>query len=369
MAQDTGGEKSLPASPRKRQDAREKGNVAKSQDLNTAATLLLALLALIMLGPGMMQGLLKASARYFAGAHEIFRSPSDAQAVLIEVMYLMAPILGPILLVLLVGGIAVNVAQFGFLFSSQPLVPKFGRLNPIAGFQRFFSLRAFVDLVKSILKLTAIMGIVWFSIRGRMPEILSLVHMAPLQGSLAVWEMVVDVWWRIALAMLALGVFDFGFQYWQRERDLRMSVQEARQELRNIEGDPRIKQRVRQIQRQMAMQRMMKDVPKADVVITNPTTYAIAIRYEPLKMNAPIVIAKGARLIAERIRAIAIENDVPIVQRPELARGLYRSVEVGQPVSEDLFRAVAEVLAYVYQVDRRQEKITERETFDMPAAG
>ena len=158
-----------------------------------------------------------------------------------------------------------------------------------------------------------------------------------------------------------LGVLDYGYQYWEHERSLMMTVEEAKQELKEYEGDPRIKQRIRQIQRRIAMQRMMADVPKADVIITNPTRFAVALRYDPANMRAPVVVAKGTRLLAERIRDLAIVHGVPIVQKPELARTLYRTIEVGHPVPESLFRAVAEVLAYVYQIDRRVEKLHERD--------
>ncbi len=361
MADQSGGEKTLPASPRKKLDSREKGNVAKSQDLAAASTLLFALLGLWALGPSSWERLL-ASTRYFISeADTIPLSPANAQSFLITVMLHVAPIILPFMVLLMVAGVAINVAQFGFLFSSKALIPKPERLNPISGFKRFLSIRAFVDLIKALFKLSLVGYIVYLSIRGSFGETLSLMHLTPEGSSLVVWNMVLLIWFRIVLVMLLIGILDYGFQYWQRERDLRMTQQEARQELKELEGDPQIKQRIRQIQRQVAMQRMMGDVPEADVVITNPTTYAIALRYDLDTMNAPLVVAKGARLQAERIRAIAVEHDVPIVERPELARSLYRSIELGQPVPENLFNAVAEVLAYVYEIDRREEKVRERQ--------
>ena len=233
-------------------------------------------------------------------------------------------------------------------------------MNPIQGFQRFFSVRTLVELVKSLFKLGIISAIVYFTLANRWGEVLSLMHMSPAASSLAVWDLIVAVWWRIALAMVILGILDYAFQRWQFGQDQRMTHQEARQEMKEMEGDPQIKQRVRQIQRQMAMQRMMGEVPEADVVITNPVTYAIALRYDVKAMNVPVVVAKGARLQAQRIREVAVEHDVPIVERPELARALYRSIELGQPIPEDLFKAVAEVLAYVYRIDNRAKKQEER---------
>jgi len=165
---------------------------------------------------------------------------------------------------------------------------------------------------------------------------------------------------RAALAMLLLALLDYGFQRWQFERSIMMTRQELREELRELEGDPHIRARIRSIRRQMALQRMMAEVPSADVVVTNPFHIAVALRYDMSKMNAPTVIAKGARLLAERIKRIAAENDVPVVEKKTLAQLLYKSVEVGQEIPENLYRVVAEVLAYVYQIDRRAEKVRER---------
>lgn len=363
MAEQTAGEKTLPASPKKIQDAREKGNVPKSADLSAAATLFASLLILWGLGPFTIERMLRATRYYFSDAHAVVTEHSDMQVLLVQALSFTAPIVIPLMLMLLVVGIVVNVAQFGFLFSSQALTPKIERLNPIAGFQKFVSLRSFVELVKSLSKLTIVGYVAWLTLRNRGPEVLSLMHVSVWDASIVVWDLLLLLWFRIALAMLAIGIFDFAYQRWQHGRDLMMTVQESRDEMKTLEGDPRIRQRVRQIQRQMAMQRMMAEVPEADVVITNPTTYAIALRYDIANMEAPTMVAKGMRRMAERIRDIAVESGVPIVERPELARGLYDAIDVGQPVPEDLFRAVAEVLAFVYEIDKREEKVRERSQF------
>ncbi|MEK7794972.1 MAG: flagellar biosynthesis protein FlhB [Candidatus Hydrogenedentota bacterium] len=368
MAEPYGGDKTLPASPRKLEEAREKGNVARSQDLSAAITILVALFALSAVGPELINRL-RAVSEYFLGEmHYVSMDESDMQQLVIQILGMIAPTVMVFMLILLAGGIAINVAQFGILFTVRPLLPQFERINPVTGFQKFFSARALVELAKSLMKITFIGSIVWWTYRDRLDDVLSLMHAGPAEMSVAVWSMLVAVWWRIVLAMLIIGVLDYAFQYWQRHRDLMMTVQEAKEELKRLEGDPRIKQRVRGIQRQMARQRMFAAVPEADVVITNPTTYAVAVRYDAGSMNAPKVTAKGARILADRIRALAVENDVPIVQRPELARTLYRTVEIGQFVREDLFRAVAEVLAYVYRIDRRVARVRERDSA-LPLAG
>jgi len=361
MAEQPVGEKVLPATPRKIEQARDKGNVPKSQDLNSAVMLLAAILSLSMMGPLAFNQLLGITQYYFRDAHILMRQTDNMQGVLVQGLYLVVPVILPTMLVLMVGGFAINVAQFGFLFSAQAIQPKLEKLDPIKGFQRYFSMRTLVELIKSLAKLTLVAWIVYLTLRSRVPELLTLTQSSPMGVGVSVWGMIFAVWWRISMAMLVVGIMDYGFQRWQHGQDLRMTNQEMKEEMKQLEGDPQIRQRVRQIQRQMAMQRMMKDVPDADVIITNPTTYAIALRYKADEMDAPMVIAKGARIQAERIRTIAVENDIPIVERPELARTMFRTVEVGQAVSEDIFRAVAEVLAYIYEIDRREEKIQERQ--------
>ena len=360
MPEPTAGEKTLPASPKKIQDARDKGNVAKSSDLNSAATLFVSLLVLWIAGPAAIRQLASITRFYFTDAHIIMNEGADLQAVVYQALVFMLPVIAPLMLVLLAAGVTVNIAQFGFIFSSQAITPRLDRINPISGFRRFVSLRSFVELIKSLVKLSVIGYIAWLTLRDRGPEILSLMHLSVSEASAAVWSLLMLLWFRIALAMLAIGIFDFAFQRWQHRRDLMMTQQEVRDELKQLEGDPRIKQRVRQIQRQMAMQRMMAEVPEADVVITNPTTYAVALRYDSANMDAPTMTAKGIRRMAERIRDIATESNVPILERPELAQSLYKTIEVGQTVPEELFRAVAEVLAFVYEIDRREEKRRER---------
>lgn len=360
MAEQTGGEKTLPASPRKIQQARERGQVAKSADLSAGTLLLLALLSMWMFGGQALTHMLSMTRYYLTDAHALLVEPATVQSLAAGAILRMAPVIAPLMVVLLIGGIIINISQFGFIASAQAITPKLERINPIAGFKRFVTLRTFVELIKSILKLTMIGYVVWLTLRGRMPELISLMDLTPWGSSKAILGLVFTVWWRIAMTLLIIGILDFGFQRWQYGRDNMMTQQEARDELRQLEGDPRIRQRVRQIQRQIAMQRMMTEVPEADVIITNPVTYAVALRYDVAATDTPVVSAKGARKMAVRIRDIGIENDVPIVERPELARALFRAVEVGQPISEELFRAVAEVLAYVYEIDRRQAKIDER---------
>ena len=366
MAEDTGGEKTLPASGQKILKAREDGNIAKSQDLNAGLTLMVALFAMMMLGQGVLENLLDSGRYYFSNMAELAADPYAIQSIAAGALYFVAASTLPFMVTMLIFGLTFNLLQVGFLYTTKPMTPKFSRIDPIAGTKRYFSLRTFVELLKSLFKLGAAVVVVWFTMRSRTGELLSLMGMTPWGLLPAIATLVITIWWRIALVMILIGIVDYAYQRWQHGKDLMMTQHEAKQETKELEGDPQIKRRVRQIQRQLATQRMMVDVPEADVVITNPTHYAIAIRYAHGDMETPLVVAKGMRLVAEQIREIAVENDVPIVQRPELARALYKGVEIGQPISEDLFRAVAEVLSFVYAIDRRSDKIRERKGVFVP---
>ncbi|GMW00023.1 MAG: flagellar biosynthetic protein FlhB [Candidatus Hydrogenedentota bacterium] len=361
MAEDLGGEKTLPASPRKISQAREEGNVAKSADLNAALALLVAAFGLWYMGRELMERMVHTTAVYFENIGTFEVTVENAVDVAVDVTQRLGVLVLPLAILLTVAGLAVNFLQVGFLYAPKALQPKFSRLNPIAGFSRFFKLRTLVDLIKSLLKVAIVTWIVYLTLRSRMDDLLLYMFLTPLGITHQMADLIYLVWLRAAGAMLILGLLDFGFQKWQYNKDLMMTVQEMKEENKQMEGDPRIKQRIRQIQRQMAMQRMMKEVPKADVIITNPIRFAVAIRYDMGNMAAPVVVAKGARLLAKRIREIAMENQVPIIEKPELARALYKEIEVGHPIPEKLFKAVAEVLAFVYRIDRRQEKIRERQ--------
>lgn len=364
---DDAGEKRLPASPQKRRRAREDGKVARSQDLTSAVALLVALIGLRYLGPWIFSRLVALTAHFFGNVNSMLPEVGNVQALAMETLWLTTPTILPFMLLMLAIGLTINILQVGLLFTGKPLIPDLKKLNPFTGFANFFSLRAFVELIKSILKVSLLTYVVWLTVRDRLDEVVNLMALTPLTLTPAIGALIVTVWWRLTLVLLILGILDYGFQRWQYEQNLMMTVRETQEEMKEFEGDPQIKRRVRSIQRQMAMRRMMADVPKADVIITNPVRYAIALRYDASSMAAPVVIAKGARLLAERIRDLAIEHDVPIVEKPELARTLYRTIEVGQPVPENLFRAVAEVLAYVYRIDRRIEKVRERAGWDASA--
>jgi flagellar biosynthesis protein FlhB len=249
-----------------------------------------------------------------------------------------------------VASLAVNLAQVGFLWSTESLAPDPARLDPVAGLGRLASLKGLARLVGGLLKVSLVGAVVGWTLwneRRRLSDLGDFAFESVLGTAV---DLMFTLSFRAALALLVLAILEYGYQRWQYERDLRMSKQELREELKRFEGDPKVRERRRAIQRQLALQRMMQEVPKATVVITNPTHVAVAVRYLQPEMEAPVVVAKGAELLAQRIRETALEHGVPLVERRELARALYASVEVGREIPPALYQAVAEILAFVFRM-------------------
>jgi len=368
MPEAPGGERTEPATPRRRQELRRKGQVAKSGDMTSTAILVAGLLSLMYMGPMMFERLFTLVTVYLSNASRMSVIPVNFAALATTVAVQMALIVVPLMLVLVTAALLVGAAQVGVMVTFEPLEPKFSKLNPITGFSKFLSARALFELPKSILKLTILGLIGYYTLRGRVDEIIPLMLQEPSAIFRTVSSLFLLLGVRVAIAMILLSILDFGFQKYQYERENRMTKQEVRDELRQFEGDPLIRSRIKSVQRQMAMRRMMAAVPEAEVVVTNPVELAVALRYDAARMDAPQVVAKGRRLVAERIRTVAIENAVPIVENPTLARMLVNNTEVGDEIPETVYQAVAEVLAYVYQIDRRAEKIQERRELSLAPA-
>jgi flagellar biosynthetic protein FlhB len=235
----------------------------------------------------------------------------------------------------------------------EPLRPKFSKLNPINGLQRLFSAHGFLELAKSIIKLVIVFYFAYSTIREHLFMFLDMFRQSPFDVALALWRIIYQVAMKICMFLLALAIFDYIYQRWEFRKSLRMTKREVKDEFKQTEGNPQIKNKIRQRQREIAMRRMMQDVPKADVVITNPTHLAIALRYDSTKMTAPVVVAKGEGFIAQKIKEIAAANDVVLVENKPLAQAIYKSVDIGEGIPENLFQAVAEVLAYVYRLKRK----------------
>jgi len=344
------GEKTLDPTPHRREQAREQGQIARSQDLGSAALLVAALVILYAMGSTLTN--------YFGGlAHETLGGDAwleadDTFAVSLwnRTWLGVAPVLLPVLLLLMVAAAAVQIMQVGLLFLPDKLAPDLSRIDPISGFSRVFSLQGVVRLAFGFLKVGIILAVAYYAVRPERDRIMTLDLMAPGQIATYLLELVYWVTLKIASSLLLLSVLDYGFQWWKQEQELRMTPQEMREEMKQLQGDPQIASRRKQVQRQLVMNRLKTTVPKADVVITNPTELAIAVQYDPQSMAAPVVLAKGAGVLAQRIRILALENGIPIVERKPLAQALYREVDVNRPIPSQQYAAVAEVLAYVYQL-------------------
>lgn len=344
------GEKSQEPTPHRRQKAREEGHVPQSQDLTSAVLLLVALVALWTLG----QELIDFLAEYLGG--QLGQPPppaADAQWAASQ-WYTLAQGLAdralPLLLVILVAAVAINVLQMGFLLLPQRVQPDPSRINPLKGFARLFSVANVARLVFGIFKVALVGAVAFWAVWAERETILGLAALTVPEIAVYLIEVLFWTTAKVAAALLILAILDYGFQWWKNERDLRMTPQEVREELKHLEGDPQVIARRRAVQRQLVLNRLSTAVPKADVVITNPTELAVAIQYDPETMAAPIVVAKGAGLLARRIRQIALENGIPILERKPLAQALYREVDINHPIPRDKYAAVAEVLAYVYQL-------------------
>ncbi|MCQ6280184.1 flagellar biosynthesis protein FlhB [Bacillus sp. EB600] len=347
------GEKSERATPKKRQDAKKKGQTAKSQDINTAVVLLAVFLFLMMAGNYLLTGILSLFKNSFQEYMLMEATPGNLRVIFLTILKELALYLGPILLVALAAGVVANIAQVGFMFTSEAIMPKLEKINPISGFKRIFSMRSIVELIKSLLKISFV-GIVTFAVLWkRMPEILVLSQKSVGTALVTLGSLTVQMGLYASGALLFLALLDYLYQKYDFEKSIRMSKQDIKDEYKNMEGDPLIKSRIKQRQREMAMQRMMQEVPKADVVITNPTHYAVAIKYDESKRDAPFVVAKGVDFTAQKIKSIAKENEVLMVENRPLARALYSQTEIGDIIPEEFFKAVAEILAFVYRAKKK----------------
>jgi flagellar biosynthetic protein FlhB len=348
------GERTEQPTVRRRQQARERGQVARSNDLTAAIVLAGGLLVLNLLGGRLVERLAALMRGGLAQAHRVSMDLDGARSVLAEMLGGAAAALLPALAAVALIALSGALLQVGAVFSTHPLLPAFYKISPIQGFKRLFSARSVSLLILSLLKVAVIGVIGYVTIAGSIERLLALVGASAWDIGVAAVDLTFTLGLRVCLALLILGIADYGFQRWQHERGLRMTRHELREEFKEMEGDPYARARRRRIQRQLALQRMMHDVPKADVVITNPTELALALRYDAAAMKAPRVVAKGAGYLAQRIRQRALQEGIPIVERKPLAQALYRAVEVGDEIPPDLYKAVAEVLAYVYHLSHRR---------------
>lgn len=347
---DDAGEKTEAPTPRRRQEARERGQVAKSNDLSAAILLVGGLIALRLFAPRLMAALLKAMRENLHVDDPSAVVSLDIVALVSSAGFLTLAAVGPILMAILFFSLVSNLLQVGLLFTLHPLKPRVDKLNPINGLSRLFSARTLIQLVMNLLKLILVTAVAYFAIKGRMSDVMLALAVDGWLQILLFSNVLYEIGLQLAVVLLLVALLDFAWQKFKHERDLRMSKQEVKEEMRRMEGDPVVKQRRRKMQFAAAMQQIQSAVPTADVVVTNPTELAVAIKYDSAAMQAPKVVAKGADYLAKKIREIAVLHGVPIVERKPLAQALYKMVEVGHEVPEQFYKAIAEILAYVYQL-------------------
>ena len=343
-------EKTEPATPKKRQEARKKGQVAKSMELPGALVLFAAFLCLFLFGSFMKDKLIS----LFTATFQYYMLWDLSIDNIVSIFSRFASeglmMLAPLLIVVLVIAVLGNYLQIGFLLTGDPLKMKLNKLNPIEGAKRIFSMRALVEFVKSSVKLIIVAFAVGSTLYNEKEQLLVLAHLPLEHIFVYTAKITVSLGIQIGLILVVLAIFDYMYQRFEYEKNLRMSKQEVKDEYKKTEGDPLIKGKIREKQRRMAMQRMMQEVPKADVVITNPTHYAVALKYDAEQMEAPKVVAKGADYIALKIKEVARQHGVVVMENKPLAKALYIETEIGETIPVQLFQAVAEVLAYVYKL-------------------
>jgi flagellar biosynthetic protein FlhB len=347
---DQDAEKTHDATPHRRQEAREQGEVARSADL-AAAVVLVAALGLLYTWWPMMLDFLGSFATTQLGGDAWLDADQETFVVHMRgLLWELTKVLGPLFALVMLAGIGANLMQFGLLFLPEKLMPDLKRLDVLAAAARIFSMQNLVKLGFGMLKIVLVVVVAYYELKDQIDDVLALSALSLPQTATFAISVLFWTTFKIAAALLVLALVDFGFQWWRHEQDLKMSTQELRDEMKNTQGDPQIIARRRQAQRQLVQNRLKSTVPKADVVVTNPTELAIALQYDPATMAAPVVLAKGAGVLAQRIRQIALENGIPIIEKKPLAQALYKDVDVNRPIPGALYSAVAEIMAYVYQL-------------------
>jgi flagellar biosynthetic protein FlhB len=354
MSQNTGQEKTEQATPKRLREAREKGQIARSRDLNSLILLLAASGGLLAYGETMLAGMVRQMYSGFILSREVLFDSARLQQHLGQAMIDALQAFSPLLGVLFVAALLAPMALGGWSFSPKAVIPSWGKLNPAKGLGRMFSRRAPVEGLKAFAKF-AVVAIASVILLSQWAGEIFMLGSEPLRQGLAHTAHIVGwAFMAISSVLVLIAAVDVPFQLWDHANKLKMTKQEVKDELKQTDGSPEIKGRIRAVQRQLAQQRMMQDIPEADVVVTNPTHYAVALRYDQEGSGAPKVVARGADLIAGQIRKVARAHNVAIVEAPPLARALYFNTEIGQEIPAGLYVAVAQLLAYIYQLKTMQ---------------
>ncbi len=332
-------------------EARERGQVARSQELSAAVMLLTALVGLLWFGNGIWTSMLNVMRTSLESTNtsDIKESLLLSSAAFSSMFWAVAPLVALIFVL----GVAAILSQVGLLLTWKPITPSLDKISPLSGLKRIFSPNSLVQLAQNVLKLALITAIAYMTVKSKAAEVIlahSLDH-AAIVGHAS--ELIFDLGIKLVILLLLLAFIDFAWQKYRHEKQLKMTKEEVKEEMKRMEGDPLLKRRRREAQMKLSTERLKNAVPQADVIVTNPTHYSVAIKYDADKMSAPRVVAKGVDHLAFRIREIAASSGIPIVEKPLLARTLYKDVEVGHEIPEKFYRAVAEVMAYVYQLAGR----------------
>lgn len=355
MAEDSG-EKTEEATPQRREEFRRKGQVAQTRELSSVFTLLGAALVMWLLGRFFLEQFVELFQESVAGFLVTAARSGDYAPAAIFALKKTALILGPLFLIFAVFALASSLVQVGFMVNEEAMQPKLDKINPLNGLKRLFSLKSFVEGAKALAKLLLIGGITALVLKAEFIVIPNLAHFSVTQLMSYVGGLTLKLLSVVGFVMAGLAALDYFFQRWDIEQKMKMSKQEVKEEHKTREGDPLIKARIRRVQREMANKRMMESVPKADVIVTNPTHIAVALQYVAGQMAAPKIVAMGAGVVAEKIKEIARENNVPVVENKPLARTMYKTLKIGNTIPRELFTAVAEVLSYVYRLKNRVKR-------------
>ena len=354
MAERPAAEKTEQPTPRRLQKAREQGQVAYSEELPAVSSIIVLIIVLFLSAPSLLKWFMTQMAQGLSGNIGVFTDSrtftSFFNAQIIDSISVMFPIFAA----LVAGAILSCVIVSGLNFAPQALTPKFSEINPVKGWERLFNIKSVVKLGISIAKLIVVAVVVWFYLSSKINTLAVIQWSEPAQIMVSISKIILGMLIRVGLALLVIAAVDVLFQKWKHNQELKMTKQELKQELKDTEGAPEIKSRIRRIQIELTKKRMLQEVQKANVVLVNPTHVAVALRYDSKTMEAPVLVAKGADYLAEKIREIARAYGVPIISRPELARTIYSTVKNGESIPEKLYAAVAEVLAMIYRLRHRK---------------
>lgn len=351
------GEKTEEATEKRKREALEKGNVAKSQDMASVAVLLIGLIMLRNYGGSMFAQIGAYSTHVLSNsivANAQIVTASETITMFAQFLTIVIKAIIPILLAIAIGGIAINIYQTGFILTAEPLTPKFDKLNPINGLKNVFSMKTVVEVIKSILKILVVIYIPYSTILDKFPMFVRFLKLDVFASFSILGDMIFDMAIKILMVLLAVAMGDFYFQKWKHAQDMKMSKQEIKDEYKQQEGDPAVKQKIREIQRKASTKQQLSEVPQATVVVTNPTQIAVALKYEMGQGAAPLIVAMGTGFIAQKIREIAKENNVPIVENKPLARELLKKSTVGDEIPQELWQTVIEILIKI-QAQKRQQ--------------